>query len=85
MTYATAKAARDTIEARYKAAARKLKAYPTLPNGLTPDSAKTDQWRRDRQAANAAFQELRRFNAWFTKAYAAEIRVERRNRSIGQS
>lgn len=80
LAYSVAKQIRQGLEIEYKELAAKLDSYPKHDNGLALDSAKTDQWRADRAAANQAFQRLRRYNAEFVKAYRDEIRDERRQR-----
>ena len=80
MTYQDAKAEQDVLYAAMEAAAKPLKAYPKTEIGLTPDHAKTDQWRADRMAYRIAFNRLRDFNAVFVKRFKKEIREERRQR-----
>lgn len=84
MTYEEAKAARDAIEARLKAASDTLKAIPGIgsgPMGLTPDHIKSSpEYREANRAYLAIHHELRRFNSAFTKQYRREIAAERRTK-----
>lgn len=69
---ATLKAARDTLEASYFAAGRKLKSFPKHDNGLTPDSVKeTPEWKMAKSSYEEAFSALQRFNKRFAKQLRA--------------
>lgn len=86
MSYAAAKAVRDQLERDWRAASEALNALPgasTGPMGLTPDHVRaTAAW----QAAKAAYElrlaSLQAFNRQFVKLYRADIRAERRARTI---
>lgn len=56
------RAERDALDAAWRAAGARLKAYPRDPSGLTLDSAKGPQWRQDRAACDRAFAALQAFN-----------------------
>ena len=79
-SYTDAKTIRDAIEADRKDAARAMQAFPRIaPFGLIPDSVKASpEYRAARDKHEALFQKQRKFNAWFVKAFAKEIRAERR-------
>lgn len=80
-TYAEAKAVRDAIDAEGREAGKVLNAFPKGAMNLTPDAVKaTPEWKAAKARSDALFQKLRTFNTWFVKAFAAEIRAERRSR-----
>lgn len=87
MSYHVAKQVGIAVEARAKAAGLALRAVPGVgsgANGLTPDAVKfSPEYRAAKAAHEAALAELRRFNAWFAKAFKAEIAAERRTRRPG--
>ena len=68
-------ALRDQLEAKVSAASERLRAYPRGPMGMTPDSAKTPQWRADRRAFDVAFGQLRKVNRFLMKHYRKEVRA----------
>lgn len=81
MTYEEAKRLRDEIEEEGRKVGAILNAFPKGPMNLTPDDVKaTPEWRHAKDRSAALFRKLRRFNTWFVKAYAKEIREERRAR-----
>lgn len=59
---------RDRIEKELREAKIVLDAFPRLPNGLTPDDAKTDEWRAARAKSRSLFEALRVVNASIVKA-----------------
>lgn len=77
--YAEAKATRDLIAAEVQRTTIALRALSGGgPMGLTSDATKaTSEWKAARQAFDAAFARLRRFNQHFTKDFAAKIRANR--------
>ena len=79
MTYEEAKRIRDEIEGEGRKVGAILSAFPKGPMNLTPDAVKAaPEWREAKDRSEALFRKLRRFNTWFVKAYAKEIRAERR-------
>ena len=81
MTYPEALALRNQIETRVSALGAVLRAFPSRPNGLTPDDVKaTPAWQTARALHDSAFAELRAFNARFVKMYAEELRADRDSR-----
>jgi hypothetical protein len=75
-----AKVRRDQLEADVDKAAKRIDAFPKLASGLTPDSAKTPQWRQARADYDTAFARLRKFNQWFVRTFRSEIEAERAQR-----
>lgn len=66
-----------------RGASDKLNAYPKSALGLTPDHIKaTAQWQAERKACDLAFNALRNYNRSFTKAYAHELRAERKAKRV---
>lgn len=84
-TYAQAKEYCASIEAREKEAGKVLAAFPKLANGLTPDSAKTPEWRAARAAYAKAFADLRDWNARMSRTFKKEMLAERRAKSAARS
>lgn len=82
MSYAIAKAARDTLWQECQRLGAELNRFPhDGPMGLVPDHVRCSaEYRAAKRAYDSAFARLRSFNARFVKAYATEIREERRNR-----
>lgn len=79
MTYPEAQAARAAIDSEVSRLGAELRAFPSGAMGLTPDHVKASpQYRAVKSAYDAAFARLRRFNSWYLKAFAAEIRAERK-------
>lgn len=78
MTYPEALALKQLAESRCDDAPRALRAVPGVgsgPMGLTPDHVKVSpEYREARAAADKAFREMQRVNAWFCKTYAREYR-----------
>lgn len=76
-----AKAQADALNAAVKAASQVLNAYPKGHMGLTPDAVKFSQEYKAAHAAYCrAFEASRTFNAWYTKAFKAELRAARQAR-----
>lgn len=74
-----AKAKADVLDARYRQACQDIRDFladkPTGPMGLTPDYVKAmPEFQRLKAAKETAFQDLRYFNAWYTKTFKNEIR-----------
>lgn len=62
------RATRDRLEAECREAGQKLKAFPKLDNGLTPDGIKaTPEWKTAKLTHDNAFCALRSFNQRFAK------------------
>lgn len=81
MGFAQARQLADELWEAHRKASQAMDAYPKNAMGLTPDEVKrTDEWKRARAAADASFAQLRRFNAWFLKAFKPELQRERRAR-----
>jgi hypothetical protein len=78
-SFAAAKLHADELDAACKAANNRRNALSgTHPMGLTPDSIKFDsEYRAISREADRAFERVRDFNAWYTKAFAEELRAER--------
>lgn len=84
MTFAAAKATRAALDNEVARLGQVLNAFPKGAMGLTPDAVKfSPEFRAAKQAFDVAFAKLRNFNSAFTKAYADEIREERRTRRAG--
>lgn len=82
MTYEDAKEFRNRLDADAIRYGRELKALITerTPLGLTPDHIKaTPAYRSAKAKMDAAFANLRAFNAVFTRLFAKEIRADRRH------
>jgi hypothetical protein len=78
MNYMEAKAKRDMLESSVKAFSARLSEFPKGTMGLTLDSAKASpEWKETKLAYDMAFTDLQRFNRYFVKAFAAEIKTER--------
>lgn len=55
-------AARNQIEAELKDAQAIYKAFPKLPSGLTPDDAKTEEWKMAKMNVDRLFRALQDLN-----------------------
>lgn len=83
MTFTEAKALAATLDAEASRLGAILQAFPKGPMGLTPDAVRaTAEWKLAKHQFDAAFAKLRNFNGAFTKAFAKEIREERRARRV---
>lgn len=81
MTYAEAKLIAAALDAEVSRAGAAMDVFPRGPMGLTPDSVKaTVEWKIAKHQFDAAFAKLRNFNGAFVKAFAKEMRDERRAR-----
>lgn len=84
MTYETARLKSERLSAAVDTACKALRSVEGVgsgPMGLTTDAVKRSKAYRDAKIAfDAAFKELRRFNAIFVKTYKKEIRDERKIR-----
>lgn len=81
MTFEQAKAYGKQLEATLDAASARLRAFPRLENGLTPDSVKAlPEWRRAKADTDTAFKALQVFNKLFVCTFSAEIKAERNAR-----
>ncbi|WP_234050142.1 MULTISPECIES: hypothetical protein [unclassified Xanthobacter] len=84
MTFDEAKALQASIEASVARAGAwldHLRGDHRTVLGLTPDEVKfSREWQRGKAVYDAAFRRLREFNRMFVKAYARELRAERRER-----
>lgn len=76
-TYAQAKEYRASLEANERAASEALQAFPRLANGLTPDAAKTPEWKAARARYSKAFADLRDYNGRMVRNFKAEMKAER--------
>jgi hypothetical protein len=56
------RAKRADLDAAWRAAGSRLKAYPRDATGMILDSAKGAEWRKDRTACDRAFAALQSFN-----------------------
>jgi hypothetical protein len=76
--------AKTQADALWQSASRAglvLDAFPKGQIGLTPDSVKaTPEWRTAKRAFDQANAASRAFNAWYVKAYKAELAAARRAR-----
>lgn len=77
MTYEQAKSARDAIKARMDHYAGILKDAPRGPMGLTPDSAKTPEWRAAKFGFAQAFAAYRSHNSMMAQKFKREMAIER--------
>jgi hypothetical protein len=76
--YEGAKKIRDLAESEVKAAAEILKKFPSLSNGLTPDSVRSlPEYRAAKARSDKAFAHLRKVNTWFLKNFKKEIQEDR--------
>ena len=67
--------AKATLEADVARTSDALQKYPRGDMGLTPDAVKaTPEWKRDKDAFDAAMASLRKFNASFLKSWKKEYR-----------
>ena len=85
MSYELAKAEQDRLWQAYSATGKAMDGFPRGAMGLIPDEIKaTLAYRIAHAANNRAFQELRNFNARFSRQYKQEIRAahKQRNREI---
>lgn len=81
LDYETAKLIQEAQQTNLKALSGRLQEYPRGAAGLTPDSVKfSPEYRLDKQAFDDAFRASREFNTRFNKAFAKEIKAERRAR-----
>lgn len=84
MTFDEAKALQAALEASVARAGAwldHLRGDHRTVLGLTPDEVKfSREWQRGKAVYDAAFRRLREFNRVFVKAYARELRAERRER-----
>lgn len=83
MEYEVAKATRDQLDSDLRAKTAVLSAiagHASGALGLTPDAAKTAEWRTAKEATNAALIKLQEFNRSFVGQFSAEIRAERNAR-----
>ena len=71
----------DELQGRVCIASRALQLFPRGPLGLTPDEVKTtEEWKLAYRAYQAAANDLREFNAQFTKIYKRELSQIRKER-----
>lgn len=81
-TFTAAKAIKRGLEESERAAAKRLLGIAGVGSGamgLTPDSVKSSpEYRTAKAEHDLAFRRLQAFNAQFVKAFAAELRAERR-------
>lgn len=81
MTYEMYKQAAAQLDARVSATSAALKKFPRGVMGLTPDAVKaTPEWQQAKRAYSLAFEQSRKFNAFFVKNYKKEIAAERNER-----
>ena len=79
--FAVAKATAQHLKGELDKAAARMRGFPKLANGLTPDDVKASpEWRAARAAYWAAHDAYRAFNAQFTRAFKRELRAERNAR-----
>lgn len=82
MNYEIAKQIKARLEENHNAATARLKEVSgdeRGPLGLTPDHVKArPEWRTAYNTERFAFGQLREFNGYMTKAFANEMRAERR-------
>lgn len=84
-TFEEAKAAVARLDAGVTRTGSTLDAFPKGPMGLTPDAVRaTPEWKKAKQEFDAAFADLRKFNAMFAKIFAKELRAERNTRRHGR-
>jgi hypothetical protein len=80
-SFEAAKAHASELDAACKAACDRVNAIPGVGSshmGLTPDAIKfSPEYRDAKVRADNAFARVRDFNAWYTKAFTAELRAER--------
>lgn len=81
LNYGEAKTKQIELEAKVKVASMKLKGYARNDVGLTTDDIKASkEWQLDKANYDRLFNELRNFNASFTKVFKKEIREDRRRK-----
>lgn len=84
MNFQEAKAYKTQLESLLDFADKRLKAFDSYGKsamGLTPDSVRAmPEWKEAKETFDIAFQNLRNFNAKYTKAFKKEIQEERKNK-----
>ena len=81
--YQTAKSTKRALEAEGYTRAERLAEFASGYLGLTPDTVKFSEERREAlRAFRAAFAELRCFNAAFHKAFKSEIAADCKRRRL---
>ena len=85
MDFQLAKSHQAKLRARLDTASAVIRQFPANgPMGLTADEVKfSPAFRLAKKEFDAAFATLRAFNLRFTKAFANELRAERRTRRAG--
>ncbi len=82
-SYNVAKSHKQSLETLVDAASKKLQTYPCGSNGITPDEVKFSlEYTTDKTAYDTSFQNLRTFNAYFSKVFKSEYAQERREKRI---
>jgi hypothetical protein len=87
VTYEEAKEHRDFLEAEYSRTSRALRELSGGgPMNLTPDYVRaTPAWKAVKREADAAFAELRAFNADYVRRFRREIARDRHARKVSGS
>ncbi len=84
MNFQEAKAYKAQLESLLDFADKRLKSFDCYGKssiGMTPDHVKAmPEWQEAKTAFETAFQNLRNFNAKYTKAFRKEIQEERKNK-----
>ena len=84
MNFQEAKAYKAQLESLLDFADKRLKAFDSYGKsamGMTPDHVKVmPEWKEAKMAFDIAFQNLRNFNAKYTKVFKKEIQEERKNK-----
>lgn len=81
MNYHEARARSDQLFEAAREAARLLAAYPRSSMGLVADAVRlSPEYQAEKNASDRAFAEMRKFNAWYVKAFKAEIRADRNSK-----
>ena len=84
MNFQEAKAYKIQLESLLDFADKRLKAFDSYGKsamGMTPDHVKAmPEWKEAKVTFDIAFQNLRNFNAKYTKVFKKEIQEERKNK-----
>lgn len=81
MNYAEAKDIAANLDAEVSRTGKALNSFPKGPMCLTPDAVRaTAEWKIAKHQFDTAFAKLRNFNGVFSKAFAKEMKEERKAR-----
>lgn len=82
MNYQEAKARAEQLFKAAQEAGRLIAAYPRNAMGLVADAVRlSPEYQAQKKASDRAFAEMRKFNAFYVKAFKAEIKADRQGRA----